>query len=352
MRNTLLRLRSSGWDKYSHLMICSDNANWVLDWEGRELSVLCTDLGIRIARPEFSKHTRNQSVFYTSRYDVLSNWQTPKHRIGFPYFHGRPSSEENFARMINTIKSHHDELARIQVSHSEIHDIVLETGIDSHKVFRIPIGINLDYFKWTRTELKEKARINLGIPQSAVVIGSFQKDGNGWGEGLEPKLIKGPDIFLKTVEILKSKIPELFILLTGPARGYVKKGLEQLRVPFLHNFLNDYLEIGHYFNALDLYIISSREEGGPKAVLESMASGIPLVSTRAGQAMDLVKHGENGWMVEPEDSEGLAFWAEYAIDNSSSISDILKEGRVTAEDNSYPSQIPLWKDFMRGFVGF
>ena len=352
MRNTVLRLRSSGWDKYSHLMICSDNANWVLDWEGRELSVLCTDLGIRLARPEYSELSRNQSVFYTSRYAVLTDWQTPKHRIAFPYFHGRPDSGKNFAQMINTIKSHHDELARIQVSHSEIHDIVLETGIDSHKVFRIPIGINLDYFNCTRAELKRKARTKLGVPQTAVVVGSFQKDGNGWGQGLEPKLIKGPDIFLKTVEILKFEVPELFILLTGPARGYVKKGLEKLGVPFLHKFLNNYIEIGHYFNALDLYIISSREEGGPKAVLESMASGIPLVTTRVGQAMDLVKHGKNGWMVEPEDVEELAHWAKYVIDNASTISNVLGEGKLTAEKNSYLAQIPLWKEFMKGFVEF
>jgi glycosyltransferase involved in cell wall biosynthesis len=118
----------------------------------------------------------------------------------------------------------------------------------------------------------------------------------------------------------------------------------------LHKYLNDYTQIGEYFNALDLYIVSSREEGGPKAVLESMASGIPLVTTRVGQAMDLVKHGENGWMVEPEDVQGLAHWAKFVIDNRSSVEDVLMRGKFTAEENSYPSQIPLWREFMTGFV--
>ena len=110
-----------------------------------------------------------------------------------------------------------------------------------------------------------------------MVIGSFQKDGKGWGEGNEPKLIKGPDV-----------------LLTGPARGYVKTGLESLKIPCKHLYLQDYREIGKYYQALDAYLVTSREEGGPKGVLESMASGIPLISTRVGQAQDLVKQGING----------------------------------------------------------
>lgn len=351
-RNIILRAKTTNWDEHSRLIVRSDNSNWVLDWERRELLTLCKKLGIRTARPEYSMLSKHQSVFYTSKYDILMNWKPSKHRIAFPYFHGKPESGDGFAQMIGTIRAHHDEIARIQVSHKEMHDIILETGISADKVFRIPIAINLDYFDWTTEELRQNVRSKLGIPQAAVVIGSFQKDGNGWDEGLEPKLIKGPDIFLRTVEILRSNLSELFVLLTGPARGYVKQGLEKLGVPFLHEYLNNYTQIGEYFNALDLYLVSSREEGGPKAVLESMASGIPLVTTRVGQAMDLVKHGLNGWMVESEDSEGLAHWAKYAVENSSGIGDILEKGRNTADQNSYPAQIPIWREFMTGFVNF
>ena len=349
-RNAILRAKTSNWDEHSRLIVRSDNSNWALDWDGRELLTLCKKLGIRTVRPEYSVLSRHQSVFYTSKYDILMDWKPPKHRIAFPYYHGKPSSGDGFARMFSAIETHHDEIARIQVSHSEIHEIILETGVDFQKVFRIPIGINLGYFSWSTPERRREMREKLGIPLSCVVIGSFQKDGNGWGEGLEPKRIKGPDVFLETIKIVKSQVPELFVLLTGPARGYVKKELEKLGVPYLHKYLNDYTEIGHFYNALDLYIVSSREEGGPKAVLESMASGIPLVTTRVGQAMDLVKHGENGWMVEPEDVQGLAHWAKFVIDNRSSVEDVLMRGKFTAEENSYPSQIPLWREFMSGFV--
>jgi glycosyltransferase involved in cell wall biosynthesis len=41
---------------------------------------------------------------------------------------------------------------------------------------------------------------------------------------------------------------------------------------------------------MDIYIVTGWHEGGPKAVLESMAAGVPLVTTRVGQAMDLVQN--------------------------------------------------------------
>ena len=83
-----------------------------------------------------------------------------------------------------------------------------------------------------------------------------------------------------------------------------------------------------------------------------MASGVPLVTTRVGQAMDLVEHGKNGWMVAVEDVDGLVEWALHVHQNQreSSIEQVLQNGRATAETNSYPKQMPLWREFMKGFV--
>ena len=102
-------------------------------------------------------------------------------------------------------------------------------------VFKIPIGVEFEWFNTKTRESQTMARTHLGIPQSAFVIGSFQKDGNGWNEGYCPKLIKGPDIFLKTLDILRHRISDLFVLLTGPARGYVRKGLEAMNIPYKHD---------------------------------------------------------------------------------------------------------------------
>jgi glycosyltransferase involved in cell wall biosynthesis len=251
---------------------------------------------------------------------------------------------------MDNLKRHHSKIHRIQVSQSQGRAMVLTTGIDPSKVFMIPIGINRGYFPRQTPESKRAMREKYDVPQSATVIGSFQKDGEGWGEGNEAKLIKGPDVFLKALEILKTKVKNLFVLLSGPSRGYIKQGLDRLKIPYRHQYLDDYPRIGELFQCLDLYIISSREEGGPKAVLESMSAGIPLVTTRVGQAVDLVRHEKNGWMVDTEDFEGLAFWAEKALTDGEGLQKILEEGQRTAEAESYVAQTERWGCFFQGFV--
>ena len=343
---------AGGWSAYSRLSLVSDSATWVLDWERRELAAIAHQLGICTIDQRWLPYAQKQAVFYSSQFvlKVPTLLEQP-HRIGFAYFHGLPGTGvPEFDQIYQQFCEIHPHIHRLQVSHSEMKDMVLNAGIASEKVFLIPIGINLNFFRQQTPESRRQARQRYGIPDSAVVVGSFQKDGVGWDEGMEPKLVKGPDLFLKTIAGLKPRIPELFVLLSGPARGYVKAGLERLGVPYRHHYLRHYPEVGELFQALDLYIIASRQEGGPKAVLESMASGVPLVTTRVGQAMDLVRHGENGWMVAGEDPEGLAHWAEYAIAHRASLDNILENGYQTAQANSYGSQLPLWRQFMEGFV--
>ena len=343
---------TSRFSPYSRLFLVSDSSFWVLSWEMRELGAIAQHLGIPQANPRWLNYTQNQAVFYGSQFLLLGNeWTKRSHRLATAYFHGLPGTGvPEFDQCYQNLCQFHPQIHRIQVSHSQMRDLVLNSGIAPEKVFLIPIGINLSYFPKQTRESRQKARLKYGIPESAVVVGSFQKDGVGWDEGLQPKLIKGPDIFLKTIEILKSRIPELFVLLSGPARGYVKAGLERLGVPYRHNLLNNYPEVGELFQALDVYIVASRQEGGPKAVLESMASGIPLITTKVGQAMDLVQHENNAWMVDVEDAEGLAYWAEYVITNKCELNSVLQQGRTTAEANTYKSQISLWRNFMDEFV--
>lgn len=348
-----IRTLSTGWKPYSRLLLVGDNGGWSLDWDMRELRGIAKKLGIHTASSLWEASTTPQALFLASQFFLAdNNWLNTSHRVGFSYFHGLPKTgDKNFDAVYAGLYRNHDRLSRIQVSHTEMRDAVLQTGIDPAKVHLIPIGINLSFFHFRDEELRDKQRTRLGIPAGAFVVGSFQKDGNGWKEGLEPKLIKGPDIFIQTLESLKSSIPELFVLLTGPARGYVKAGLQRLGIPYKHLFLRDYPEVGRLFRALDLYLVTSRQEGGPKAVLESMASGIPLVTTRVGQAMDIVRHGQNGWMVNVEDVNGLAHWANHVHQNRGIALDmVLQNGRATAEANSYDAQIPLWRDFMKGFV--
>lgn len=349
-----LQLASMNWKAYSHLILYADNAGWVLDWERREMLKLCKELNIPVVKPIWKYAATPQSVFFFDQFFLQNDdWlELLPNRIGFAYFHGIPHTGFGmFDHIYQQLKKHHTDISRIQVTHSEMRNLILSTGIDPKKVFQIPIGINLGFFPFRTEEMKQKARQEFGIPQSAFVIGSIQKDGVGWGDGMEPKLEKGPDILVATVSKLKKDIPELLVLLVGPARGYVKAGLEQAGVRYIHIPQQPYPQIGKIFSALDMYLVSSRQEGGPKAVLESMASGIPLVTTRVGHAMDIVINGQNGWITDVGDVEALAAHSlEIYNASSSDIQPILENARKIAEKNSYEKQISLWADFMKGFV--
>jgi glycosyltransferase involved in cell wall biosynthesis len=189
------------------------------------------------------------------------------------------------------------------------------------------------------------------LPEYAFVVGSFQKDGVGWGEGTEPKLIKGPDVLLSVAERLRECVPELWFLLTGPSRGFVRAGLDRLGIPYRHALLDDVDAVAKAYEAVDVCVVASRDEGGPRAVLEAMATGVPLVTTHVGQAADLVEHGVNGWVVAVEDVEALAdSVAHVAGAPSDELGRIRRAGRETAEANSYPALRSRWRALLDGFV--
>ena len=86
-----------------------------------------------------------------------------------------------------------------------------------------------------------------------------------------------------------------------------------------------------------MYLITSREEGGPRAVLESMATGVPIVSTSVGQAVDLIKHKHNGYLVDIEDSENLAYWSNVILNNDHDKEQMVINAKKNAQNNDYIS---------------
>lgn len=342
-----------GWGDYSRLFFIADTPTWSIGHDMLELACIAKQLGVKTGHPIAAIHGHKQSVFIGNHFDLLlsDRWFRTNHRLATAYFHGKPGQGvPEFDRCFEMLQKRHEQVHRIQVSCQSMRQVVLDSGIDPEKVHLIPIGINLVYFSQQTEESRISARKRFGVPQGAYVVGSFQKDGNGWGEGVEPKLIKGPDVFIESMRILKKNIDPLVVLLSGPARGYVKAGLEKIGVPYVHHMMKEYADIGDMYQALDVYVVASREEGGPKSVLESMASGIPLVSTRVGQANDIVVHGENGFLADIEDAEGLAHWAAFALEKGPSLKSITESGMATAKIHQYQAQLPLWREFFKGFV--
>lgn len=206
---------------------------------------------------------------------------------------------------------------------------MVKLGIPASRIRVIPLGVNLDRFTVTTDEQRKAVRSELGIPEGYFVIGSFQKDGNGWGGGDEPKLIKGPDIFCEVVERLAHTY-KIFVVLTGPSRGYVKKRLQRAGISYVHHYLGHRYEVASFYKALDLYLMTSRLEGGPLCVPESLASGIPIISTKVGLATDVIRDGENGFLCDVGDIAGLVEKCSFVFDNTRDVKSIVDNGLSSA----------------------
>ena len=254
----------------------------------------------------------NHLLHYVNRYEYLDNADEgnhPSNRVILTWYHGAPDHPD-FSRMYARLLSRLDEIDHIVTSCQSTVNHLITAGVPAPKITVIPIGIDLERF---RQPIK-RGRAALGIPLDAVCIGSFQQDGIGGEDGDQPKLIKGPDVLLEVIARLFEREPRLFVLLTGPKRGYVKNGLQKIGVPFVHHHFDAHTDTADCFHAADLILITSREEGGPKALLEAWAAGVPLVSTRMGMPADFVQHGENGLLAAVEDVNGLTTAAQRVIE--------------------------------------
>jgi glycosyltransferase involved in cell wall biosynthesis len=152
------------------------------------------------------------------------------------------------------------------------------------------------------------------------------------------------------VSRLRESVPELFVLLTGPARGYVRRELERLAVPYRHVVLSSRDELAASYHAVDVCLVTSRQEGGPKAVLEAMAAGVPVVTTRVGQAAETIDDGRNGLLADVDDVEALVAAALRVHDDAELRAELRARGREAAEANADDRLDPLWAELLEGFV--
>lgn len=319
MQSLKVRAMCAPWRLARHLKLWSgtgarvqfvtESAEWAIRWLGEYIKeeVNVDDPGRMevTSRPE---KIVNRVVHFGSPH-LWRMWggaMSRSNRFIVSYFHGRVEDGEGYRRQIDTFLRSQSGLERIVTGASIMEKRLIDWGISPSKVVRIPIGVDTKMFCPPINDQRGSARRKLGIPEGMVLIGSFQKDGNGWGDGGEPKLIKGPDLFVAALVELKARGLPVMALLTGPSRGYIKCALASAGIPFRHLYVATHSQLVSCYHALDLYIIASREEGGPMALMESMASGVPVISSRVGMSIDLIETGINGFLVDIGDTAAIA----------------------------------------------
>lgn len=140
------------------------------------------------------------------------------------------------------------------------------------------------------------------LPAIAYVVANFHRDtaGAGLDRGeRSPKLVKGPDVFVEVMaEVVRRGVPAV-ALLAGPRRHWVRQELSRRGVPFVFAGTllagDDYPRnilpretLARLYRLSDLYLCTSRSEGGPRTVLESAACDTPVLSTPTGIARDVL----------------------------------------------------------------
>jgi glycosyltransferase involved in cell wall biosynthesis len=158
-------------------------------------------------------------------------------------------------------------------------------NITDKKIVYIPFWVNGNI--WFDIEDKETLRDKYSIPKKSFVVGSFQRDTEG-NDLISPKLIKGPDRFIKIVDQMNSEIDNLTVLLTGKRRQYVIAELEKLKINYVYLEMVDFKTLNELYNSLDLYIVTSRIEGGPQAIVECGITRTPIISTDVGIASEIL----------------------------------------------------------------
>ena len=232
----------------------------------------------------------NTNIMHFGSQFMFQNWLnclSENSRIVVTYFHGKMGESKSIDDNLSFLVNNQDSVQKVIVSFQGMADRLKNYGVKPNLIVKIPVGVSTKLFTPSSNIFdSNKTKEKLKIPSDVLVIGSFQKDGLGWGRGMKPKNIKGPDILVDTLRQIAKKV-KIHVLLTGPSRGYVKMKLREFGIDFSHVYAKSESEIVHLYQILDLYLVTSRDEGGPKGLIEALSTGCPVVTTPVGMATDL-----------------------------------------------------------------
>jgi len=201
---------------------------------------------------------------------------------------------------------------------------ILSDNISENKITIVYPAIDYEFFKSLD---KEISRESFSIDKNCFVLLSV-------GRIIRRK---GFDSVLKQIPELLKEIPNLLYIIRG--EGYDKQYLEEIisksNIEKYVRFINDlpYEELPSLYSAADIFILPNRlderdneQEGFGIVFLEANACGIPVIGGNSGGVVDIIKNGENGYLVSNEteicncimalrnNCKSNEFYSSYSID--------------------------------------
>jgi glycosyltransferase involved in cell wall biosynthesis len=190
-------------------------------------------------------------------------------------------------------------------------------GLPESKIRVIYEGMDLSLYRQNESR-------RLRRPEELMVIGTVAH--------LSPE--KGLHLLIDAA----SQIPDAkkrlrFVIVgSGPCLHDLKAQAQTKGVQDIFQFVGFYKNIFHYLKAFDLFALPSLSEGLSSAILEAMASSLPIVATNVGGIPELVQDGDNGLLVPPANSAALASAIQHLADNPETSRRMGMRGRKLIEE--------------------
>lgn len=186
--------------------------------------------------------------------------------------------------------------ARVVAVSDEVKQRLLNAGVREERICLVRNGIDLRPFAAAKRSLRD------GVADGSLLIGLVGR--LAWE--------KGVDLYFAAAARALKTFPEAKFVAVGegPDREKLELLLEKLQIRDSVSLLGRRDDMPAVYASLDLMVLSSRQEGLPMAVLEGMASSLPLVATAVGEVPNVVEDGVTGLVVPAEDVDRLTIAIE------------------------------------------
>ena len=167
---------------------------------------------------------------------------------------------------------------------------------DQYRV--VALGFDLAPFAAVDDTARAQARATLAIPADAEVVSTVGR----------LTAIKQHRLFLDAIAAAVTERPRLLALIAGDGelRGDLENYARRLGISDRVRFLGWRRDLAVIYGATDVFMLTSRNEGTPVALIEAMASGVPGVSTDVGGVKDVIASDAVGARVPDADASALA----------------------------------------------